>query len=255
MCKNGYRNGGEMQKINILGMSLTDYSLREKIGITDRFLGSGSLDTILFVSAKILVGAGSSERAREWIGEADLVVWSDAEIVRQAGITAKERIHEVENQDYIKEVLKRLERGKKPIYLLAGAEAELEKLAYDLRSIRADLNIVGEGVAGGVPSEWDDAVNEINALAPAAIISRMPFERQGEIMESMKNFLNADIWLALDQEMVPNDRKVPLQRRILGKWYRHLFQKLLSEYHRPDRPLGGKSGEAGISSEDGGRPE
>lgn len=51
--------GREMQKINILGMSLTDYSFKEAIGITDRFLGNGSLNTILFVSAKILVGVGT----------------------------------------------------------------------------------------------------------------------------------------------------------------------------------------------------
>ena len=47
-----------MQKINLPGMNLTDYSLRESISITDRFLGSGSLNTVLFISAKILVGTG-----------------------------------------------------------------------------------------------------------------------------------------------------------------------------------------------------
>lgn len=227
--------GRGMQKINILGMSLTDYSLREAIGITDRFLGSGSLNTILFVSAKILVGAGISEKQKEWIEAADLVVWSDAEIVRQAGITAKGRIHEVENQEYLKEVLKRLERGRKPVYLLAKSEEELEKLEYDLRNAREDMNIVGKGVAGDGQREWDDEANRINALAPVAVISRMPFERQAETVENMKNFLNAEIWLALDYEMVPDNGKVPLLRRLLGKWYHLAFQKLLSEYRHPDR--------------------
>ena len=43
-----------MQKINLPGMTLTDYSLREAIGITDRFLGSGSLNTILFMGMGLL---------------------------------------------------------------------------------------------------------------------------------------------------------------------------------------------------------
>lgn len=227
-----------MQKINILGMSLTDYSLREAIGITDRFLGGGSLNTILFVSAKILVGAGISAKQQAWIEGADLIVWSDAEIIRQAGITAKNRIHEVENQEYLKEILRRLGRGKKSLYLLGESEEELEKLEYDLKNFREDMNIIGKGIAGSIQTEWDDQANRINDFAPVAVISRMPFERQVEIVESMKNFLNAEIWLALDYEMLPADRKVPFWKKILSKWDHHVFQKLLAEYRHTDRPDG-----------------
>lgn len=223
-----------MQKVNILGMSLTDYSLREAIGITDRFIGEGSLNTILFISAKILVGAGNSAEQQEWIAGADLVVWSDAEIVRRIGITEKGRIHEVENQDYIKEVLKLLSRGKKPVCLLAESGEELEKLEYDLKSVRDDLNIVGGGIAGDVEAEWDNAANLINEFAPAAIISRMPFERQARLAGRIKRFLNADIWLALDSEMVPDNGRVSFPRKLLGKWYHLLFQKLLTEYPHED---------------------
>jgi len=220
-----------MQKINLLGMNLTDYSLREAIGITDRFLGSGSLNTILFVSAKALVGAGVSAEQQEWIREADLIIWSDAEIVKQAGIKAKERIHEVENQDYIKEELKRLGRGKKPLYLLAESEEEVEKLEFDLKLLREDVNIVGSGIAGSRQEEWEDEANRINALAPAAVISRMQFERQARLIEGMRKILNADIWLALDPQMIIGGRKAPFLRNLLSKWYHHLFQKQLLEYH------------------------
>lgn len=226
--------GRGMQKINILGMDLTDYSLREAIGITDRFPGNGSLNTILFVSAKILVGAGISTEQQGWIGAADLIIWSDAEIVRQAGITAKERIHEVEDQEYLKEVLKRLGKEKKPVYLLAGAESELEELEFDLKRFREDINIVGEGIIGDREGDRADEANRINALVPAAIISRMQFEKQARIVEDMKKILNADIWLALDHEMLPESRRPPLLRKLLSKWYHHVFQKQLSEYHYID---------------------
>lgn len=227
--------GSNMQKINILGMSLTDYSLREALSITDCFLEEGSLNTILFISAKILVGAGNSAEQQEWIAGADLIVWSDAEIVRRAGINAGERIHEVENQDYIKEVLKRLGRAGSPVYLLAESEEELERLEFDLRSSRDDLNIVGEDVVGDVEAEWDSAANHINESAPTAVISRIPFERQARLMDRTKRFLNADIWLALDYEMLPDSRRASFPRRLLGKWYHLLFQRLLTEYHHADR--------------------
>lgn len=220
-----------MQKINLLGMELTDYSLREAIGITDRFLGSGSLDAVLFISAKTLVGVSVFAEWRECLKSADLIIWSDAEIVKYVGIKEKARIAEVENQEYIKEVLKRLGTGKKPVYLLAESEKELEKLELDLMLFREDLNIVGGGVPGGAPEEWDDEANRINALAPAAILSNMQFERQAKLMERMKKFLNADIWLALDYQMMLGGRKVPILKRLLKKWYHHLFRKQLLEYH------------------------
>lgn len=220
-----------MQKISLLGMTLTDYSLREAVGITDRFLGSGSLNTILFISAKILVGAGVLAEQQEWIGDADLIIWSDAEIAKQAGIKARDRIHEVENQAYIKDILKRLGRGKKKLYLLAETAEELEKLEFDLKLLYEDLNIAGSSTISGMPEEWDDVANRVNAVAPAAIISWLQFDRQGKLIERMKKILNADIWLALDPQMVLGSRKVPFLRRMLSRWYHHLFERQLMEYH------------------------
>ena len=151
--------------------------------------------------------------------------------MRQAGVRDRDRIHEVENQDYIKEVLKRLDRGKKPLYLLAESEEELERLEADLRAIREDLIVAGAGVVSGMQEEWDDEANRINALAPAAVISRLQFERQGRLIEGMKKILNADIWLALDHQMVLGSKKVPFLRRLLSKWYHLLFQRQIQEYH------------------------
>lgn len=220
-------------------MNLTDYSVREAVGITDRFLGAGSLNTVLFISAKILVGAGVSEEQQAWIGDADLIIWSDAEIVKQAGVRARERIHEVENQDYIREVLRRLARGKKSLYLLAESEEELEELEADLKSVREDLNIVGRGTVDGmIQEEWDAEANRINGLAPVAVISRMQFEHQARMAEGMRRILNADIWLALDHQALSGGKKEPFIRKLLSKWYHLLFQKQLSEYQDAEKKSG-----------------
>lgn len=223
-----------MQKINLFGMNLTDYSLRESISITDRFLGSGSLNTVLFISAKMLVGAGISSEQKTWIEDVDLIIWSDAEIIKQAGVKAKERIHEVENQEYIKEVLKRLGRGKKPLYLLAESEEELEKLKADLLYLREDLKIVGGGAVDTEWDGWEDEANRMNSLASAAIISRMEFTRQEKLMSDMKRFLNADIWLALNNQMILKDQGRFSFKKIWDRWYRLLFRKQLQSYNQTE---------------------
>lgn len=219
-----------MQKIDLFGMNLTDYSLREAIGITDRFMGSGSLNTILCISARMLVDAGISEEQKKWIEEGDLIVWSDAEIVKQAGITAKNRIHEVENQEYIKEFLKRLGRGKKPVYLLAESEEELGRLQGDLLFLRPDLKITGSGIIPFGGENWEDTANHINSLAPAVIISRMAFGHQERLMAEMRSFLNPAVWLALNHQMILREKQINPVKRLMDKWYRHLFQKQLENY-------------------------
>lgn len=219
-----------MQKINLLGMNLTDYSLREAIGITDRFLGSGSLNTILFISAKMLVGAGISGEQKAWLEAGDLIIWSDAEIIKYAGISDRERIREVENEEYVKELLKRLGRGKKPICLLAESEEDVETLKEDLLYLRQDLKIVGSEVIGSGKEDPEDAANRINSLTPSVIISRMEFEYQEKLMEEIKRFLNADVWIALNQQMILNGQGFFL-KKLWNKWYHHLFQKQLETWH------------------------
>ena len=53
-----------MQKINILGIGLTDYSLKESLGIVDRYVKYGGLNTILYVTTPMLILAGKEKLHR-----------------------------------------------------------------------------------------------------------------------------------------------------------------------------------------------
>ena len=61
-----------MQKIDLFGMELVDHSLKEALWITDSFLKNGAPNTILFISAKMLVGAGGSDMQKEWEMKMDI---------------------------------------------------------------------------------------------------------------------------------------------------------------------------------------
>ena len=128
---------------------------------------------------------------------------------------------------------------------IAKIEEDLEKLEFDLRLLREDLNIAGSGIIGGAPEEWDDEANRINTLAPTAIISWLQFDRQGRLIERMKKILNADIWLGLDPQMVLGSRKEPFLKKVLSKWYHHLFQRQLLEYHANEKGQTEESENAG----------
>lgn len=218
-----------MQKIDLFGMELVDHSLKESLWITDSFLKSGAPSTILFVSAKMLVGADGSDTQKEWIKAADLIVWSDAKVLQQAGIVSKNRIREVENQEYIKEVLKKLGKRKKTIYLLAQSEEQLEKLREDLLHLRNDLLIVGERVVD-VDESVESLVNEINSKTPTAVISRLPYLEQEKLMVETKKYLCAEVWMALNYQMILNEDRPAALKKLLNNWYHFVFQKLIKKY-------------------------
>ena len=50
-----------MQKINILGVELTDYSLKESLLRLDGYVRGGGLNTILYITTPVLIMAGENE--------------------------------------------------------------------------------------------------------------------------------------------------------------------------------------------------
>lgn len=231
-----------MQKINLLGMTLEDYSLRESVDILEKFLHNGALNTILYISAKMLVGASISAEQKQWIENIDMVRWSDAEILEQAGITGRNRVHEVETQEFFKEFLKKVGRGRFTIYLLTETEEDKKILKEDLLHQRPDLKIVGEQAYESYQQDTAALINEMNSVAPKVIISRMSFDKQERLMVEARNFLNAEVWLALNYQMIVNEERPAKLKKFLNKWYHHSLFKLINRYEHHNDGLDSAEG-------------
>ena len=54
-----------MQKINILGVELTDYSLKESLLRLDGYVRGGGLNTILYITTPVLIMAGENEEEKK----------------------------------------------------------------------------------------------------------------------------------------------------------------------------------------------
>ena len=198
-----------MQKIDLFGMELVDHSLKEALWITDSFLKNGAPNTILFISAKMLVGAGGSDMQKEWLKAADLIIWSDAQVLQQAG------------------------RNRKTVYLLAESEEQLVKLREDLLHLRSDLMIAGERIVS-LDENVETLVNDINSRTPTAVISRLPYVEQERLMMETKRFLCAEVWMALHYQMILNEQRPVAVKKLLNKWYHFVFQKLIKKYKDED---------------------
>lgn len=80
------------KKIDILGLSLDNYTVREAIRQVETFLENNVLNTIENISMQMLIDAEESETLREVIQGLDLAIIGEKEILQVAGIDTMQRI-------------------------------------------------------------------------------------------------------------------------------------------------------------------
>lgn len=216
-----------MQKINMLGVALTDYSLKESLNMLENYIKNGKLNTILYVTPPVLILAGQDEEHKKYIEEMDLMLCGDVELLRMAKVDVPSRVHEVENRIFLKEFLRKMVRSSRKIYLLGESEEELKTLRRELEAFQKGLVISGSSV---MTEDTDDIINRINDIAPAAIISRLSHGKQEKCMSQFKPYVNAKVWLGIPKDMMLGTDKEPFRNRIMGKIYKKIFRSRMNRF-------------------------
>ena len=219
-----------MQKINILGVAITDYSLKESLIKLDSFIGGGGLNTNLYVTTPMLIIAGENEEEKNEIEAMDMTLCGDADILKVAEIKSVSRLYEVENQVFLKEFLRRLVLGGGKVYLLAESEEEVDSLQGELENIQKDIQIVGKSVIPDGGEGLEEIINRINDIAPIAVISRFPSGGQEKWMIEAKPFVNAEVWLGISKDMVLNGTKEPFRKKVSDKIYKKIFRRRINRF-------------------------
>ena len=190
-----------IKQIQLLGMTIPNYSLREELQLAQDALKDERLRLILTVSMQSLVKVSSCESAqvKECVEQADLVVVEDPEILSVAGINSSQRIREAEDHLFFNELFKRLQCGQQQVYLVASKNVALEKIKEILQDRYEKLRIVGEYSIEEYPDDLDRMINEINSTAPDVIISVMPTPQQEEFLVANRSKLLAKLWYGLGE--------------------------------------------------------
>lgn len=189
-----------IKQIQLLGMTFSNYSLREELQLAQDALERENLQIFLTVSMQTLMkGAGTSELAKRCVEQADMVVIEDPEILSVAGITSSQRIREAEDHLFFTEFVKRLQSGQKNIYLVASKHVALEKIKEILAERYEKLKIVGQYSIEDYPEDLDRMINEINGIAPDVIISVMSTPQQEEFLMHNREKILAKLWYGLGE--------------------------------------------------------
>lgn len=219
-----------MRQMQVLGVELQDYTVREAMRKTDSFLKDTKVSTIAYITARGLMAAEESPGLKTFLSNIDLTVAADTDILRAAGIENRNRTKEIENDEFMEEFLKKLVRGKRKVYLLTGTGEQLAALESCLMSYQDNLKIVGRFSLDELEKDEDWLINEMNGQAPDVVISNISSPQRESFFENNHMKMNARIWLMLKDKVVHATQRRNIYWRVAEMLGRKLFHRKVVQY-------------------------
>lgn len=223
-----------MQKFTILGITLYDYGAREALRNTDRFLGSGGLNTVAYISSAQIAQASRNEELKESVEQLDMTLCTEPDLLEAAGIAARSRIREIDEKIYLRELLRKLYRNRNRVYLLADTQSELEMLEELIQEYQGNLYIQGRGAYELFDRRPERLVNELNDVVPDAVLSRMPWPEDITLMKEYGQYVNARLWVSLPYGAVSWIQNPSFLARIRRRFHYRIFEKRVQEYNHKE---------------------
>lgn len=195
-----------LKKIDILGMKIDNYTVREAMMQVEIYLSDTSMNVIDTVDTKLLDLASREETARRYVESLDLAVIGEKEILLAADIHSNQRISETVNHDFFREFIRRIVRDRRPIFLLAQTEDEERMLKNFLSGKYERIQIEGGCAVEEKKGDWEAVVNEINSASADIIFSILPSPYREEFLLENRNKLDAKVWYGLGSNYAPGAR-------------------------------------------------
>ena len=199
-----------IKKIDIMGIGLDNYTVRESMRLVETYLSNDVLNTIENISMQMLIASETDPVVHDVISELDLTVIGEKEILKAADADSMQRVQETEQNDFSYEFYRRI-----PKLILAG-EYALE-------------NCVGN---------LDAVINEMNATTPDVIVSILSSPLQEHFFAEHKDKMSATIWFGMG-ELGVHGKKHGLGSFVKNRLHLGRLKNSMNKYQDQE-----KSGEA-----------
>ncbi len=223
-----------VKRIDILGISLDNYTVREAILRMEVCWNNTIMSTVETISMDTLVKARSDELVKSCIENLDLAIICDKEILKAAGIVSSQRTKETVENEFQKEFLRRAARNKRTIYLLGESDEQVRSLQEFLHEGYERIKVAGAYAVSDCGGDYDTVINEINIATPDVILSVLPTPEQEYFLKEHKEKLNAKVWYGLGRDYAGRQGKsevVGMARKLIQKGILHT---LLLRYKKSD---------------------
>ena len=220
-----------MREVDVLGIQIKDYPLKEALRKSTTFFGNGTMDIILYVSAEVFVESGGNREKRDFLRAADLIIFGETEVLKAAGENTKERREEIKNQVFLLDFIKRVCRAKMPVLLISDSAKDLEDMEEYLQGIRENLVIADKFVYESGVTKPEALVNDINASAAEVVVSNLPFSASSAFLSEYGIMMNKDVWLAMLSSATPWKQKAHKNSFLERLFYQRVFKRRVQKYN------------------------
>lgn len=220
-----------IKKIEIAGIQLDNYTVREALELIDGYWDNTVMNTVEAISMELLVAAGEDEKLRQSVESLDLGIPDDREILRAAGITSPQRIRETIEHQFFGEFMKRLERGGRTVCLVGDTIVQMDALKTFLKEYYERVKVVGSQALETCEGDVDRLVNEINTISPDVVLSVLPSPRQEYFLMKNRSRMNASIWYGLGQNYMVAGEVSRLGRLIRDMRHRGILRRMIAKHN------------------------
>lgn len=222
-----------IKKIDILGVQLDNYTVREAIMQVETYLNDSVLNTIESISMQMLIVSEEDPVVKEVLSSLDLAVIGEKEIIQAAGARTMQRINETEENDFFFEFFKRVERNKKSLFLLGETEEKLAGMRELLEREFPKLVFAGEYALENCVGDLEAVINDMNAMTPDVIVSILPTPRQEHFFLEHKDKMNASIWYGMG-ELDIGKKHHPIRNFFRSLMHRGRLKNSIDKYNDKD---------------------
>lgn len=187
------------KKIDIMGIELDNYTVREAVMQVETYLSGDMLNTVESVSMRMLIESENDPVVREVLSMLDLAVIGEKEIIQAAGVPTMQRMQETEENDFTYEFFKRIERNKRSVFLLGETEHRIAGIKRELAEAFPKLIFAGEYALENCVGDLEAVINEMNAMTPDIIVSILPTPLQEHFFAEHKDKMSATIWYGMGE--------------------------------------------------------
>ncbi len=218
-----------IKTINVAGIELDNYTVRETIMSVEKEMSDKGFHTIEEVNMDTLMMAETDAVIRNALETVEHTVIAEKGILAAVGEGTYQRIHEIEHHDFFYEMMKRIERSRKTLFLIGDTTENTGQMYDRIRELYPKCEIIGTAALEECRMATDSIVNEINSLAPDVILSVLKSPEQEHFLMENREKLSAGLWYGTDiMEMEkPRGRIMEGIRNLIRT---HKLEKQVNQY-------------------------
>ena len=153
--------------------------------------------TIEEVNMDTLMQAETDEVIKDALQMAEHTVIAEAGILDAVGAGSYQRRHEIEHHDFFYELMKRIERNHKTLFVIGDSMERVEQMCERIMELYPKCEVIGAEAIEECSGNLDALINEINSQTPDVIISVIPSPLQEHFLVENREKLSAGLWYGM----------------------------------------------------------